>query len=215
MTDLSASVHTEGNAQLPFNLVGEGVTSPTSHPVERELEIINDVEKKANRDTSSLDTWESSAIPGLTFKIVKVARFLLYEILRNPKLQDPKPPMYMNDTKGRIEENPLDPDYQTALIRAGNDRALALNNVVVGFGTRILTCPDSIPSVDSDDWIVDLAEMGIPIVTRGKGRYVAWVKFVALPDETEFFSLRNKASSFSGLLMEEEVAEAEATFSGS
>jgi len=67
------------------------------------------------------------------------------------RIKDPPVPMYMDEAKGREEENPHDPAYLQALRDANRERAGVAMDAMVMFGIELL---DGVP--EDDKWIKQL-----------------------------------------------------------
>src|SRR5512147_358179 len=113
----------------------------------QELKVLDDVREV---DPSICE------VGGITFKLKKVSRILIVDATRKIKL--PKPPIMMNEDKGREEENPTDPDYQAALADANYLRAMTVINVYVTLGTKPIKVPENLEPPESDNWIDELVE---------------------------------------------------------
>lgn len=63
-------------------------------------------------------------------------------------IKEPKPPMWENPDKGRMEPNPSDPDYLQAVEDANRERSIAAIETVIMFGLDLM---DGLP--EDDDWV--------------------------------------------------------------
>lgn len=124
---------------------------------------------------------------------------------------EPKVPIWYNDEKGRDEENPLDPKYVAAQKKYSNDVGAAGIGIYLMFGTSVKFIPENTPKAE-DAWDEDYSDVGVIIPTNKRPRYLAWLKYIALEDETEQFQCVTKVMEFSGIVTEEMVASIMATF---
>lgn len=154
------------------------------------------------------DTFRASN--GLVLKLKKVSRLILAEAAR--KVPTPKVPVVFIDDKGRSEENPQDPDYLQALLDQKYEQGMLSVTTMLVLGTEIIDLPAGMEPPESDDWLEILNEIGIEIkVSNKRVRYTAWLKYIALDDES-FNALIKDLMRYSGLTIEEDVAKAQEAF---
>lgn len=141
----------------------------------------------------------------------KVSRILVVDASR--KVVIPKPPRVMLEDKGRVEENPSDPDYQAALADANYNKAMVVVNAYVVMGTSPIEVPDGIPPVDSDEWLEELAELDASFEKPKsvRSRYLQWLKYIAL-DDTQLNELVTNVMRYSGVTLETDVKQAQDGF---
>jgi hypothetical protein len=89
---------------------------------------------------------------GIRARIVPVAASLIDEAMA--RIRDPQVPVFMNEDKGRKEENPLDPVYLEALADARRKRIRAGLDVMIMFGVELA---DGVP--EDDGWVKRLRLM--------------------------------------------------------
>lgn len=133
------------------------------------------------------------------------------------RLERPKPPRVMNETKGREEENPQHPDYLTQVEEYEAATQEAAANVLLLLGTEVEHVPEEVPILDTDDWVEDLRYVGVLGEdfdgSNPRARKLAWLKFVAMT------SLQDTVMVLGGPLTalgvsESEVAETIQSFRG-
>ena len=146
---------------------------------------------------------------GSKFKLQRVSNIIISDAAK--KLKAPRPPEVYIEEKGRSEENPSDPDYLEEVSNYDYDRAMLALNVYLSLGTKVLELGPGVESVDSTDWSDTLGEIGLTIPATGRGRYVAWIKYIALGDD-EKQEIMQRIMSLSGATLQAEVREAEASF---
>ena len=167
-----------------------------------DAQVLNEVTQ-----TKDPQTWISSN--GIVFRFKRVSRMIITDA--GKKIKDPKVPLVMNDDKGRMEENPNDPDYVEALTDANYRRGMLAVDVYLAMGTEVVSCPEDIEPVESDIWKEDIELFGIDVPAKGKARYVAWLKYYALPDD-DTNALTLAAMRYGGATLEEDVTDAQAGF---
>ncbi len=145
---------------------------------------------------------------GVSLKIRPVPRHFLYEVSR--RFVRPKPPM-VDVGKGRLEENPGDPDYAEALERYLGDVATAGTDAALLFGTEIDHIPDDVPGPDSKDFIEQMEILGLERLDSEKARYLYWVKSVAAPLTNDINTLLEELGRLSGVA-ESDVEDAVTRF---
>lgn len=150
---------------------------------------------------------------GLRFQLYKVNPHLIVEAGR--QLREPPIPVVFIEDKGRSEENPNDPDYQTALQEFQLERGLLVVNTHLAFGTKLLNpgeLPDGKYPLDDPTWAEDLQEtLGILVPAKGKARYLRWLKFHLL-DGDDMNEIASAVMRYSGRVTEGDVEQAENTF---
>ena len=123
--------------------------------------------------------WVSSQ--GIRFGFKPVPRMIIVDAVG--KIKDPKVPMVMDPDKGRVEENPNDPDYLEELSELNIRRGKLTMDIYLAMGARVLELPEDIEPCESDAWIEALEEFGLEIPRKGRARFVAWMKYYALSDD--------------------------------
>lgn len=83
---------------------------------------------------------------GIRAKIVPVGASLIDDVVA--RIEDPAVPTFMNEEKGREEENPNDPHYLIALQVAARQRANAAMETMLLFGLELV---DGLP--EDDSWL--------------------------------------------------------------
>lgn len=151
---------------------------------------------------------------GVVFRIQPVALGLLQDIQKYYNERIPKPPVVFLEHKGRAEENIDDPDYQEEKQRNAQELLFAQMDALLLKGTTPTQIPDGMPTYKDDSW-VDEHEViaGITIDKRDRGRYLAWVKYVAAPLPTDVQRITEAVAAATGV-SEQEVSEAMARFRG-
>lgn len=149
---------------------------------------------------------------GVVLGLRPVPPFALQEALR--QIRAPVPPLWMNEDKGRQEENPSDPDYLAAVDRYVETRLETIANVTMALGTDLKSVPDGMPGPDDDVWIEEM-EVAAPAVsiprTPPRARYVAWLRFRAMPRTNDIAVVAALPLLLAGI-SEGEVAAAMASF---
>lgn len=152
---------------------------------------------------------------GVVLKLKPVPPMLMADIRSN--LKEPKPPLVPNTDKDPdnppLEENPADPEFQSAM-RDYHQRVSEMTYAVfLTRGTSLVTVPDGVEPPDSTDWSDEISEFtGMEIPKVGKRRYYAWLKYVALTNMEDFGRLLSKVANFAGITSEVDVAQAAESF---
>ncbi len=145
---------------------------------------------------------------GVKLKIRPVPRHFLYEVSR--RFVRPKPPM-VDLGKGRLEENPGDPDYAEALERYLGDVATAGTDAALLFGTEIDHIPEGFLGPDSEEFIDRMEILGLERLDSKKARYLYWVKSTAAPLTNDINTLLEELGRLSGVA-ESDVEDAVTRF---
>lgn len=127
--------------------------------------------------------------------------------------QPPEVPKVFLEEKSRYEENPNDPSYIANLRKYNLDMGTAGTNAYLMLGTSPKFIPEDIAPM-TDEWDEDLKLLGIVVATGGKARYKDWLRYVVLEDDEEMFDLVAEVMKYCGVVKEEDVIAAEATFRG-
>lgn len=142
---------------------------------------------------------------GVVLKTKQVPVMRLQSIIE--KFKYPEVPLINNPSKGRAERNPEHPVYLEQRAEVDTQRALAIVDAVIVFGTEIEHVPDSVPSLESKDWIEELDLVGIDVKSESRlARYLAWVKYVAMVTQDDLLLIRNQAGLTMGV-SEEQIAQ--------
>lgn len=154
---------------------------------------------------------------GIVLRLKAPPQHLIREV--SSRVPAPTIPVVNIEEKGREEENPADPDYQAALVKWGNDQALAAADVALLMGTECLSVPPDMFGPEEDGWLSYLKivgvdpELGTPSEAHPltPERYWAWLRFYALRnDEDSFLAVRSPL--WLANLSEEDVATTIASF---
>ena len=127
---------------------------------------------------------------GVTVMPTTVSRLLIADAVK--RVKRPKPPTIYIESKGRHEENETDPEYIEAVEQYEADMADILFNLLILRGMKVVHVPESVPSLESEEWIEDLKFLGIEVPQSPRARFVAWVKYIAAPEEEDLTFLANK-----------------------
>lgn len=147
---------------------------------------------------------------GLKLRVSAVPNMAIAEARR--KIKPPKVPTYYNKDKETTEENPLDPEYVAAMQDYNTALGTMGATAMLAFGTEVVHRPANVSPPEATDWSDDLKTiLDVDVPAGGKGRYAAWLRLYALtdPDLTDVMRAVGRAS---GIIAEEEVAEAEDAF---
>lgn len=149
---------------------------------------------------------------GLRFKLRRVSKMVMLDAAR--RLQAPKPPRTFMEEKGREEENPADPNYLAALRDYRYDTGMLAVSTYFILGTRVEgELPPGVEPVTTEGWVDELKSVDprVDIPSAGPRRYLAWLKYHALPDEDQN-SLLQACVRYSGGTLEADVTAAQASF---
>lgn len=144
---------------------------------------------------------------GVIFETKAVSLGLLQDINKIYNKRKPKVPVYVNRQKGRQEENPDDPDYIADKQAWQNELLFAQMDALLLKGTRVVFLPEAILPHTDDEWLEEYDILGVDIDRRERGRYLAWVKYIAAPAPNDIKLLTENIGKKTGV-SEEEVAQA-------
>ena len=171
---------------------------------EKKLEnVVEGVEEAEQRERGLVD--EITLSTGVVLKVKPVPKHFIFTV--TSKFEKPKVPVYFNEKKGREEENPNDPDYAEAVEMYVADIAAAAIDVVILRGTEIISVPKDFPDHNSKEWKEEMAILGLPLATKERARYLAWIKGMACPLEEDITILMEIIGQHTGV-SEADTAEA-------
>lgn len=144
-------------------------------------------------------------VNGVRVKLTPVSSTLIDAVTN--KIKDPPVPTWMNPDKEREEPNPNDPEYLAELAEANRKRGLAALDALAMFGIEMI---DPIP--ENRSWVRKLTILGVDMSGYDLEdaldiEFLYKRFFIATNDVIE------RISEVSGI-SPDEVAQAEATFSG-
>ena len=145
---------------------------------------------------------------GVKLKLRPVPRHFMYEVTR--RFIKPKPPM-TEMGKGRLEENPGDPEYADAIERYLSDTANAATDVALLRGTEIDFVPKDVPKPDSKTFREEMELLGMPMLESSRARYLYWVKYMAAPTSEDINGLLGELGRLTGVA-ESDVEDAVSRF---
>lgn len=162
---------------------------------------------------------------GIVLHIKPVPPFLI----RRAAMAVPRPkvPTFHNDTTGRNEANPLDPDYEREMAEYQEVSGEAGVNAMLLVGTAVKSLPKGIPGPESDDWLEMADFLRVPVELHcwkcavkdpapncsgcAKARYLSWLYLFALDSEMAIAEVILVVGRGAGVT-EEEVASAMESF---
>ena len=167
------------------------------------IKIASDIASE-NKKQGKLNTLTLST--GVELRLKPVQSYVYVEFEKRHKR--PKPPVVFIEEHGREQENPDDPAYRDKLIDWEREHTMGLLDVALVLGTELISKPESIPDVDSDEWIDGLEiALGEDLTFKNKKeRYLYWLKYVGASDE-DLQPIMSGIAAFSGVL-EEDVKDA-------
>jgi len=144
---------------------------------------------------------------GVVVRVRPVASLIISDIAR--AIPEPKPPKVYIEEKAREEENPNDPGYLKALDDRQTAQAMAVNDAFLLMGTEVKSSPPDLWAVESDEWVDRLSLVGIGKPEGPHARYLAWMKYVAAPLETDIVALLRGVGRLSAVTEEDVQAVAD------
>jgi hypothetical protein len=143
---------------------------------------------------------------GVVFKIKKAPSMAFQTLVKNLKINEPKVPRYMNDKKGREEDNPNDPEYAKALAEYQTQSNMALLDAAILLCTDIESIPEGIDKPEDSNWSdnlwlagINVDQLGIAEGSKKRQRYLAWVKFYAAANDDDIIAMNREISRANGV----------------
>jgi len=126
----------------------------------------------------------------------------------------PKPPEEYSEALGRWIENAAHPDYLARVKSYEAETASDVLNVLILYGTEVVSVPKGFPDVKSNLWVEEVREIGLEVKPDNKSwRYLNWVMFKAAPDAEDTQKIQEMVGNLSGV--SERAVQAAEEFSGS
>lgn len=167
--------------------------------------MVNDFTTLVKNDPT---VWTSAR--GIQFKLSPVAVLALRKAEK--RFVAPKVPVVWIEEKGRNESNPNDPEYLEILSQFQEDRAFAVIELLLTLGSKASFVPEELERPEDVEWAETLNDVGFEVPEKGGARYLAWLQYYALPDHEELLGLAGQVKRVSGIIEEEDVAEAAESF---
>ena len=120
----------------------------------------------------------------------------------------PRVPTSYNTDKGREEDNPQDPDYLEEMQRYNTQLARAMSDALIVLGTDFESKPDELPSYDDETWLEEVELLRVYKTKTRRGRYLAWVKTVAIATVEDFNAITNSVKRSMGVPEEDVTTQA-------
>lgn len=139
---------------------------------------------------------------GVRLQAVKFPKMLIADVLLVIDEEFggiPKVPVVMIADKGRAEENPDDPDYQSQVRMYQGRQAQAINDVLIMRGTKLLYRPKAIPDMDDEEWIESEKALRMRGLDNRQVRYLLWIKHVAAPDDDDVTKIVREVGGLIGI----------------
>lgn len=142
---------------------------------------------------------------GVVLKSKSINRNVFADILSEHV--SPRVPVAYNTDKGREEDNPQDPDYLDAMRRYNTQLARAMSDALIVLGTDFESKPDELPSYDNETWLEEVDLLRVYKTNTRRGRYLAWVKTVAIATVEDFNEISNSVKRSMGVPEEDVTAQ--------
>jgi hypothetical protein len=112
----------------------------------------------------------------------------------------PEPPVQFIQVMGREVENPDDPDYIERLQAWKMEFADRMVTAMIALGTEFVSAPKGLSQPEKNDWLDDFSVLGLKMFPENKSwRYMTWVKFKAVRDETDMQAIQELVGRLSGV----------------
>lgn len=157
--------------------------------------VVEGIEEEENRerDEEAIVTLST----GVKLKIKPIPKNFIYAV--TSRFEHPKVPTYLNESKGREEPNPDDPDYQDDVEQYIASVANASNDVALLRGTEILELPKGFPGPDSKKWKEEMEALDLPMIDNSRARYLNWIKGMAAPLDRDIVLLMEEIGRLTGV----------------
>lgn len=151
---------------------------------------------------------------GVVIRVKRIPIAMLLDITAQASEGRPTPPRHHIEHLNITEENYSDPNYIKAVEAFENQANKHMNDAFMMIGTELYNVPRGVPKPEDDTWADGFAEIGIEIPKSRRGRYLTWLKTVAMIDEQDFKNVLVGIQRLSGVA-EQDVATATEKFPGS
>lgn len=152
---------------------------------------------------------------GIVLMVSRVPATILVDVMAEVRRERPKPPVHYIERLGREEENPSDPDYIEAMESFKLRQAKIVGDAFLAAGTKLWSCPEGMPKPDDKDadWLENMRILNINIPDGRRGRYLMWLKAVALVEQDDYAKVMEEVGRKSGV-RETDVQSAAESFRG-
>lgn len=134
---------------------------------------------------------------GVVLRSKPVSRNIFADILSEHV--PPRVPVSYNQDKGREEDNPQDPDYLAEMQRYNTQLARSMSDALIVLGTEFERKPDTLPSFDDETWLEEVELLRVYKTKTRRGRYLAWVKTVAIATDEDFAAISSSVKRSMGV----------------
>lgn len=144
---------------------------------------------------------------GVKVRLTRPSSSMLGEIMAEMHSKRPAVPQIMNSDKGRMEDNPSDPDYQNKVQLWLAQVTESTYQASVALGCKIIEIPEDMAKSESEDFFDILDLLGIPKASSKIRRTGQWLKFVGAPTDEDWLIILKPIMEKLGVF-EQAVAEA-------
>ncbi len=185
------------------------MVKPGSRETKRTVAAARRVIEEAKEESEVVGR-EIELVNGIRIKLKHVPAALIRRV--STRLEKPKVPKSDWQNKGRVEENPGDPDYLDAMEQYNYEVGEAATNVILSLGIEVVHVPEGVDKIEDEGWVEILDYFKVDADLDSKiGRKLAWLQYYAITSEAEWLKVLGKVSSLIGMT-EGEVADAVETF---
>lgn len=146
---------------------------------------------------------------GSKLELRAVPSLLLVAVMK--QIPAPQVPTFLNEAKGRTEENPSDPEYLRAVADHQEQMGMRTNDAMLANGVKVLELGPEVQTLESNDWAERLTFSGLVVPESGVAREVAWLRWHVL-DDTDSMEVLKHIASAGGLVAEDVVQDAVDSF---
>jgi len=167
------------------------------------IAVSEESEKQTNANLIALST-------GVVLRTKPVSNIVFTEFQK--KHPQPKVPVWFNKENDRNESNPNDPTYIDAMKSWQFEVGLGIVDLLIILGTSFESATNNAPKLNDEEWVDDLTFAGIEFDSSNRrARYLAYVKYIAAPEDSDMEKLMARVSGQSGVA-EADVKTAEDQF---
>lgn len=128
----------------------------------------------------------------------------------------PEPPMIEVNAGGKTweEANPDDPAYLKALEEYHSKIGLAMIDMILLIGMKIMEVPDDfVPYEEDDQWELELEALGLDVPEKPVSKKIEWLRLRVAPSTNDINKITKAYNKAAGI-SEEEIAAAAEQFRG-
>lgn len=172
--------------------------------MQNEIDAMDAVSRAVDRITRHGRFLDFTLSNGIVLTMKPVPPLLLNAVIQ--EFKTPPPPKFMNEEKGREEDNPNDPAYQKTLEELAAKQELATNSLLLSMGTSFKSAPEGYFKPEDEGW-VDLVKFNFSVTGQNVEidtddkikRYLCWLRYYAMETTADVVLCNHLPNQLAGI----------------